>query len=54
MTGIEELDPFPRTARLQRRKIVDLMAQHEIPSGPETAEEIRQEIEDMRRFARDT
>jgi predicted HTH domain antitoxin len=43
-----------RLLRLTRWEILDLMAPHEIPSGPETAEEMRQEIEVMRRFARDT
>jgi hypothetical protein len=40
--------------RLTRWEILELMAQHEIPSGPETADEMRREIEDMRRSAQDT
>ena len=32
---------------LTRWDIVDLMARHQIPSGPETAEEMRQEIESL-------
>lgn len=33
-----------------RYDILDLMAAHCIPSGPRTAEEMREEIEDARRF----
>ena len=43
-----------RLLGLTRWEILDLMAQHAIPSGPETAVEMRQEIEDLRRFAQDT
>jgi predicted HTH domain antitoxin len=39
---------------ITRWEILDLMAQHQIPSGAETAEEMRQEVEEMRRFLRDT
>ncbi len=35
-----------------RWDILELMARHCIPSGPETAEEMRQEIETARRFVR--
>jgi predicted HTH domain antitoxin len=35
-----------------RWDILDLMAQHRIPSGPETAEEMRREIKDARRLHR--
>jgi predicted HTH domain antitoxin len=35
-----------------RYDILDLMASHYIPSGPLTAEEMRQDIENARRFAR--
>jgi hypothetical protein len=38
---------------LTRWDILDLMARHQIPSGPETAEEMRQEIEEALRFASD-
>jgi predicted HTH domain antitoxin len=44
-----------RAARLlgvTRYDILDLMASHHIPSGPLTAEEMRQDIENARRFAR--
>ncbi|MBI4493479.1 MAG: UPF0175 family protein [Chloroflexi bacterium] len=37
-----------RLLGLTRWDILDLMAQHDIASGPETAEEARQEIEDAR------
>lgn len=33
-----------------RGDILDLMVAHRIPSGPETAEEARREIEDIRRL----
>jgi hypothetical protein len=42
-----------RAARLlgiTRWDILDLMAQHCIPSGPETAEEMREEIENAWRY----
>jgi predicted HTH domain antitoxin len=42
-----------RAARLlgvTRYDILDLMATHYIPSGPRTAEEMREEIENARRF----
>src|SRR5206468_2026163 len=35
---------------LTRWDILDLMAEHNIPSGPETAEEMAQEVEDLRRY----
>jgi predicted HTH domain antitoxin len=44
-----------RAARLlgvTRYDILDLMASHSIPSGPLTAEEMRQDIENARRFSR--
>ena len=44
-----------RAARLlgvTRYDILDLMSSHYIPSGPLTAEEMRQDIENARRFAR--
>lgn len=44
-----------RAARLlgvTRYDILDLMASHYIPSGPLTAEEMREEIENARRFSR--
>ncbi len=37
---------------LTRWDILDLMARHQIPSGPETAEELRKDIEAVRRNAR--
>jgi predicted HTH domain antitoxin len=43
-----------RAARLlgiTRWDILDLMARYRIPSGPATAEEMRQEIENARRFS---
>ena len=33
-----------------RYDILDLMVQHRIPSGPETAEEMDQEIESARKY----
>lgn len=36
---------------ITRWALLDLMARHQIASGPETAEEMRREIEAMRRFA---
>jgi predicted HTH domain antitoxin len=44
-----------RAARLlgiTRYDILDLMALHHIPSGPVTAEEMQQEIENVRRYIR--
>ena len=38
---------------LTRWDILDLMVLHQIPSGPETPEELRQEVEDLRRFVQD-
>jgi predicted HTH domain antitoxin len=35
---------------ITRWDILDLMAKHNIESGPETAEEVRQEVEDLRRY----
>ena len=35
---------------ISRWDILDLMARHQIPSGPETAAEVRQEITEARRF----
>jgi predicted HTH domain antitoxin len=35
-----------------RHDILDLMALHRIPSGPLTAEEMQQDIENARRFTR--
>ena len=40
-----------RLLGITRYDILDLMARDRIPSGPETAEEMRQEIENARRFA---
>ena len=37
-----------RLLGITRWDILDLMAQHQIPSGPQTVDEMRQEIEDMR------
>lgn len=39
-----------RLLDVTRYDILDLMARHSIPSGPETAEEMRDEIENARRF----
>ena len=39
---------------LTRWDILDLMAEHHIPSGPETPEELREEVEDMRRYLRNS
>ncbi len=38
---------------LTRWEILDLMVQYRIPSGPETAEEMRQEIADLHQFLED-
>jgi hypothetical protein len=35
---------------ITRWDLLDLMAQHQIPSGPETPEEMRREIEEIRAF----
>jgi hypothetical protein len=37
---------------LTRWDILDLMAQHAIPSGPATAEEMEEEVADLRRYLR--
>lgn len=37
---------------LTRWDILDLMARHGIPSGPDTAEEMRQDVEEARRVGR--
>lgn len=37
---------------ITRWDILDLMALHQIPSGPVTAEEARQDVENARRFSR--
>ena len=39
-----------RLLGITRWDVIDLMARHQIPSGPETVEDLEQEIEDMRRF----
>ena len=39
-----------RLLGVTRYDILDLMASHRIPSGPRTAEEMREEIESARRF----
>jgi transcriptional regulator with GAF, ATPase, and Fis domain len=39
-----------RLLGLSRWTILDLMVRHQIPSAPETTEEVHQEIEDARRF----
>ena len=39
-----------RLLGISRWKILDLIARHRISSGPETAEEMRQEVEDLRRY----
>ena len=36
---------------ITRWEMLDLMVRHHIPSGPATGEEVRQEIEDLRRLA---
>ena len=41
-----------RLLGLTRWDVLDLMVQHQIPSGPATPEELRQEVEDARRFLR--
>lgn len=41
-----------RLLGVTRYDILDLMASHYIPSGPLTAEEMRQDIENARRFSR--
>ena len=43
-----------RLLGVTRYEILDLMARYAIPSSPETAEEMRQDIENARRFARST
>jgi predicted HTH domain antitoxin len=40
-----------RLLDLTRWDILELMARHRIPSGPDTAEEMRDEVENARRFA---
>jgi predicted HTH domain antitoxin len=43
-----------RAARLlgiSRWELLDLMATHEVESGPESAEEVRQDVEVARRYA---
>jgi predicted HTH domain antitoxin len=35
---------------ISRWEMLDLMARHHISSGPESAEEMRQEVEDLRRY----
>ncbi len=42
-----------RLLGLTRWDILDLMIQHHIPSGPETAEDMRREIADARRYLQD-
>jgi predicted HTH domain antitoxin len=39
-----------RLLGITRWELLDLMAERQIPSGPATAEEMHQEIEDLRRF----
>jgi predicted HTH domain antitoxin len=39
---------------LTRWDVLDLMARYEIESGPETAEELRAELDDVRRFLPDS
>ncbi len=39
---------------LTRWEMLDLMAQHRILSGPETAEEVHQEVDDFRRLTQDS
>jgi len=39
-----------RLLGLTRWQILDLMARRRVPSGPETPEEMRREVEEMRRF----
>ncbi len=39
-----------RLLGITRWDILDLMARYQIPSGPATAEEMEQEIRDLRRF----
>ena len=41
-----------RLLGMTRWDVLDLMVRYRIPSGPETAEEMRREIEDARRFVR--
>jgi predicted HTH domain antitoxin len=41
-----------RLLGLTRWEVLDLMAQYRVPSGPETAKEMRQEVEDLRRYVR--
>src|SRR5437899_11298871 len=41
-----------RLLGITRWDILDLMALHQIPSGPETVEELRREIEFARRFVK--
>ena len=41
-----------RLLNVTRYDILDLMARYAIPSGPQTAEEMQQDIENARRFAR--
>ena len=42
-----------RLLGLTRWDILDLLVQHHIPSGPETAEDVRREIADARRYLQD-
>jgi hypothetical protein len=52
MMGRPGSAPISRTALLgiTRWEMLDLMARHKIESSPETAEEMQQEIDAMRRF----
>jgi predicted HTH domain antitoxin len=39
-----------RVLGVSRHDIIDLMAEHDIPSGPATPEELRQDIQNAERF----
>ena len=39
-----------RLLGISRWEILDLMARHRISSGPETAQEMRQEVDDLHRY----
>lgn len=43
-----------RLLGLTRWDLLELMARHRIPSGPDTADEVRDDIENARRFGQGT
>lgn len=43
-----------RLLSVSRWEIIDLMGQYRIPSGPETAEDVRRELDDIRDIAHES